>query len=65
MDILANETGFYMEEIPITMAWQERPENSALSTIVIRKVGLSFTNLTPAQKKQIDFFISNHTLGIA
>jgi len=65
MDILANDAGFYLEEVPVAMAWQDRPENSALSTIIIRKVGLSFANLSPAQKEQIDFFIKNHTLGIA
>lgn len=65
MDILANDAGFYLEEVPIAMAWQDRPDNSALSTIIIRKVGLSFATLTQAQKDQIDFFIKNHTLGIA
>ncbi|MDP2105418.1 MAG: PilZ domain-containing protein [Desulfobulbaceae bacterium] len=65
MDILANDAGFYLEEVPIAMAWQDQPENSALSTIMIRKVGLSFASLTPAQKERIDFFIKNHTLGIA
>lgn len=65
MDILANDAGFYLEEVPIAMAWQDRPENSALSTILIRKVGLKFATLTPIQKERIDFFIKNHSLGIA
>lgn len=65
MDILMSDNGFYMEQVPITMAWQDRPESSALSTIIIRKVGIRFAGLTPAQQQRIDYFISNYTLGVA
>lgn len=65
MDILMNDKGFYMEQLPIVMAWQDRPESSALSTIVIRKVGLRFANLNPIQKERIDYFIKNYATGVA
>ena len=65
MDILMNDRGFYMEEIPISMAWQDTPESSALSTIIIRKVGIRFADFSPAQKEKIDYFIKNYTLGVA
>lgn len=65
MDILMNDKGFYMEHVPITMAWQDRPVSSALSTIIIRKIGISFTDLSPEQKERIDYFIKNYAIGIA
>lgn len=65
MDILMNDQGFYMEQVPIAMAWQDRPESSALSTIIIRKVGVRFAELSPAQRERIDYFIKNFTLGVA
>lgn len=65
MDILMNDRGFYMEEIPIRMAWQDTPESSALSTIIIRKVGIRFTDLNQDQREKIDFFIKNYALGVA
>lgn len=65
MDILMNDKGFYMEQLPIAMAWQDRPASSALSTIVIRKVGLRFANLTPNQRERIDYFIKNYAIGVA
>lgn len=65
MDILMNDKGFYMERVPISMAWRDRPESSALSTIIIRKIGISFTDLNPAQKERIDYFIKNYAIGVA
>jgi len=65
MDILMNDKGFYMEQVPIAMAWQDRPESSALSTIVIRKIGLRFADLSPLQKERIDYFIENYATGAA
>ncbi|MDD5759892.1 MAG: PilZ domain-containing protein [Desulfobulbaceae bacterium] len=65
MDILMNDKGFYMEHVPIAMAWQDRPVSSALSTIVIRKIGISFTDLNPEQQERIDYFIKNYAIGIA
>lgn len=65
MDILMNDKGFYMEQIPISMAWQDLPERSVLSTISIRKVGIRFADLNPEQKERIDYFIKNYALGVA
>lgn len=65
MDILMNDKGFYMEHVPIAMAWQDRPESSALSTIIIRKIGISFTDLSDSQKERIDYFIKNYAIGVA
>lgn len=65
MDILMNDKGFYMEQVPITTAWQDRPESSAISTIVIRKVGLRFAELSQIQKEKIDYFIKNYAIGVA
>lgn len=65
MDILMHDKGFYMEQVPIIMAWQERPQSSALSTIIIRKIGVRFAELSPAQQERIDYFIKNFTLGVA
>lgn len=64
MDILMNDKGFYMESVPIAMAWQDHPESSALSTIVIRKIGLRFADLSPIQKEKIDYFIKNYAIGV-
>ena len=65
MDILMNDKGFYMEHVPIAMAWQDRPESSALSTIVIRKIGIRFADLSTMQKERIDYFIKNYAIGVA
>jgi hypothetical protein len=65
MDILVNDKGFYLEQVPITMVWQDKPESSALSTIVIRKIGIRFANLNSKQKERIDYFIKNYTVGVA
>ena len=65
MDILMNDKGFYMEQVPIVMAWQDRPQSSALSTIIVRKIGVRFAELSPEQKERIDYFIKNFTLGVA
>lgn len=65
MDILMNDKGFYMEQVPIATAWQDQPESSALSTIVIRKIGIRFADLSPSQKERIDYFIKNYAIGVA
>ena len=65
MDILMNDKGFYMEQVPIATAWQDRPESSALSTIVIRKIGIRFADLSPSQRERIDYFIQNYATGVA
>ena len=64
MDILMNDKGFYMEGVPIAMAWQDHPEPSSLSSIVIRKIGIRFDNLNPIQKEKIDYFIRNYAIGV-
>ncbi len=65
MDILMHDHGFYMEQVPVVMAWQELPQCSALSTIIVRKIGVRFAKLSPAQHEKIDFFIKNFTIGTA
>lgn len=65
MDILMHDHGFYMEQVPVVMAWQDLPQSSALSTIIVRKIGVRFAELSPAQQEKIDFFIKNFTVGTA
>lgn len=65
MDIMMSDSDFYLERVPIAMAWHERPENTAWSTIIIREVGVYFTALPPAQQHRIDHFIKNYALGAA
>ncbi len=65
MDILMSDHDFYMEQIPIAMAWQERSERTSFSTITLREVGVYFAALVPDQQDRIDLFIKNHALGVA
>lgn len=64
MDIMMSDSDFYLEHIPIAMAWQERPESAALSTITIREVGVYFSPLLPAQQDRIDHFIKKYAIGL-
>ena len=52
MDILLNEKEFYMERVPIAVAWEESQENGALSAISVKKVGICFAELSPVQKEK-------------
>ncbi|MDA8418600.1 MAG: PilZ domain-containing protein [Desulfobacteraceae bacterium] len=65
MDILMHSGSFFMEQVPIALAWQDRPQSSALSNIIIRKIGVRFSDLTHDQEEKIGYFIRNHTLGVA
>ena len=40
-------------------------EGSPFSTIMFRRYGVQFVNLTPEQAAMLDFFLLNHTLGEA
>lgn len=66
IDILMKEAknqGFYMEKIPINMVWEDSPDFSAFSTIVVKRVGMEFKELSASQKQQLAVFIDNY--GIA
>nr|MBF0221688.1 PilZ domain-containing protein [Desulfobulbaceae bacterium] len=66
IDILMKEAknkGFYLEKIPINMVWENSPDFSAFSTIVVKKVGMKFKELSAIQQQELQIFIENY--GIA
>ena len=65
MDIMMNDKGFFMEQVPIAMAWHDSPPNPGLNTILIRKIGIRFADLSPIHKERIDYFIKNYAIGVA
>jgi hypothetical protein len=54
---ISKGTGCYMQKLPINVVWEETPDFSAFSTIIVKKVGMSFKGLTSEQKQQIKSFI--------
>ena len=64
IDILMKRSkanGCYMERLPIKIVWEDSPEFSPFSTIVVKKVGMKFNGLSSLQKQQLHSFIDNYT----
>lgn len=63
IDILmkqAKDNGFYIEQLPIQIAWEDSPDFSAFSSIVVKRVGMKFHELTEPQQQQLNQFITQH-----
>lgn len=62
IDIYSAEEGFYLKEVPfITVSDVELPREFAWSSIIMRRRGIQFDNLTPSQVSQVEYFLLNHT----
>ena len=56
--ILLNRPRFYLENIPYrTVTDQELPNEFIISAVSVRRMGVEFGNLTPAQRTQIEDLI--------
>lgn len=66
LDILMSDDGFYLDQVPFeTVADFEMPTEYSFSTIIMKRLCLKFGKLSAEQKKQLDYFISKYTIGIA
>ncbi len=55
-----------IDEVPFkTVVDTELANNIQFSTIIFRRYGVQFENLTPNQTAKLDYFLLNHTLGEA
>ncbi len=66
LDILMSDDGFYLDQLPFeTVADLEIPAEYSFSTVIMKRLCLKFGNLSAEQKKQLDYFINNYTVGRA
>lgn len=66
MDILLNNIGFYMEQIPVkTVADVEVLNRIPFSVIPTRRCCVEFLDLTWHQESQIDHFIHKYTTNLS
>lgn len=62
--IFVGDNGFYLEKMPYRIVEDEPVDKgSSFSSIMMRQRRVQFTNLTPNQLAQLDYFLFNRTRG--
>jgi hypothetical protein len=62
--IFVGDNGFYLEKMPYRIVEDEPVDKGAsFSSIMMRQRRVQFTNLTPNQLAQLDYFLFNRTSG--
>ena len=63
--IFVGDNGFYLEKMPYTTIEDiEIENNSTFSSIVMRQRRVKFSDLSPNQLAQLDFFLLNRTTDL-
>lgn len=64
--IFVGDNGFYLEKMPYkTIEDEQIDHGSTFSTIIMRQRRVYFSNLSPNQFAQLDYFLLNRTTGLA
>lgn len=62
--IFVGDNGFYLEKMPYRIVEDEPLENSSsFFSLMMRQRRVQFSNLTPNQLAQLDYFLFNRTRG--
>ncbi len=62
--IFVGDNGFYLEKMPYTIVEDEQVDYaSSFSSIAMRQRRVQFSDLTPNQIAQLDYFLFNRTTG--
>ncbi|MBW2368960.1 MAG: PilZ domain-containing protein [Deltaproteobacteria bacterium] len=59
--ILFSDDKFFLKQIPFQSISDTAIPGHPLSSVAMRRHGGQFTELTPAQEKELHYFIKNHT----
>lgn len=63
LDILFGEKGFYIDKLAIeTISDVSVPNESPFMATKIRRRGVKFAEMTPEQRAQLDYFLTNLTI---
>ena len=66
LKIILGNQGLYLDRVPfVKISDFEIESEFSFSTIKMRQIGLQFGDLTAEQKKQLERFIQQHTIGEA
>ena len=68
IDLIVSNNTFHLTNIPCTLVYDAKADNEQMTLmpdLAKRFCGLKFDELTKEQKKQINFFLENHTAGRA
>ena len=66
LDILLSGNGFYLERIPFeTITDIEIPNQFPFTSLIMRRQGVKFLELSPQQALMLEEFIREHTVGRA
>jgi hypothetical protein len=64
IDIFLADNGFYLYNLSVrTISDFEIANETALSSVAMRRRGMQFVELNQSQTYQLDYFIQNHTVG--
>jgi len=64
LEIYLANNGFHLKEVPFnTISDFELTSEFPLSSIIMRRCGVQFKELTQTQVSQLGYFIQNHTVG--
>lgn len=64
--IFVGDNGFYLEKMPYKIVEDEQLDHgSSFSSIAMRQRRVQFSDLTPNQLAQLDYFLLNRTTGKA
>lgn len=65
LDIFVSGSHFTVDSIPFQTVWNSVLNGSAFSTILMRRCGVRFGDLSSEQTEKLDYYLLNHTLGEA
>jgi hypothetical protein len=61
-DIFSSEKSFYLQKLPFEIVYDiQDPKFDNTSSIITRRCGLHFGELSKSQSEQLEFFIENYT----
>ena len=66
VDIFTSENGFHLANVPCKVVYDtETSLFTSIDTIRTNRCGLQFGELPGSQAEQLEYFLKNHTTGIA
>ena len=70
LDVFLSEHGFHLSDIPCKIIYDVPVSNPYVyktfnQTFITKRCGVQFVNIPKHKKSQLDFFLKNHTTGLA
>jgi len=63
LDIFLTDSPVRVSDVPCRSIWDLKTYESPPASLYRRQCGVLFGELTPVQKRQLEYFIENHTIG--